>query len=211
MGNSKLRRDGSRAQFILGSGSPRREDLLKAAGYTFTREPPRTRELIVPGEEPIVAAVRLAIEKALDVLGRSSLGSVVLAADTIVVCGRRIYGKPRDTAHAADMLMSLAGRNHDVITGWAILQRHETTGSLQSIVASCRSVVRMREVPQREARLYAAGGEPLDKAGGYAVQGEGKRFIGAILGPVDNVIGLPVCHVVRGLGRFGIHLRDPIT
>jgi septum formation protein len=98
------------------------------------------------------------------------------------------------------MLLSLAGRNHFVWTAWAILP----VGSRSPECGISRSTVRMREISRSEAEAYAASGEPLDKAGAYAAQGEGRRFIGAIVGPLDNVIGLPMAPVVRALARSGI-------
>ncbi|MFN2427487.1 MAG: nucleoside triphosphate pyrophosphatase [Candidatus Binatia bacterium] len=126
----------------------------------------------------------------------------VLAADTTVVVGERILGKPSDTREAADMLLSLAGRNHIVLTAWALLGPHGRPVAPECGVS--RSIVRMREISRAEAEAYASTGEPMDKAGGYAAQGEGRRFIGAIVGPLDNVIGLPMAPVTAALARSGI-------
>ena len=200
------------SELVLASGSPRRRELLSGAGFTFRIDVSDVDESIREGEAPVDATLRLAIEKAEAVAERrhssaqgttspaDSRREVVLAADTTVILGERILGKPADQREAAQMLLSLAGRNHLVLTAWALL-------GVDGGVAECgvsRSTVRMREVSRAEAEAYAATGEPMDKAGGYAAQGIGRRFIGAIVGPLDNVIGLPMTPVVRALARAGV-------
>ena len=118
------------------------------------------------------------------------------------VVGDRILGKPADRREAAEMLLSLAGRNHFVLTAWALLPVPPAEALPESGIV--RSTVRMREISRMEADAYAATGEPMDKAGGYAAQGEGRRFIGAIEGPLDNVIGLPMTPVLAALARAGV-------
>jgi len=145
------------------------------------------------------ATARLAIEKAQVVLARCAPDDVVLAADTAVVVEDRILGKPSGSAQAAEMILSLSGRNHHVLTAWAVL-----VPAGLAVSGVCRSTVRMREISHAAAREYADTAEPLDKAGAYAAQGIGKRFIAAIEGPLDNVIGLPVAPVARALARAGI-------
>lgn len=189
---------------VLASGSPRRRELLSGAGFTFTIDVSDLDESIHEGESPVAATTRLAIEKGEAVARRRAASGereLVLSADTTVVIGDRILGKPVDRADAARMLLSLAGRNHVVLTGWALLP---VGGGAAPECGISRSVVRMREISRREAEAYAATGEPMDKAGGYAAQGEGRRFIGAIVGPLDNVIGLPMTPVVAALARGGI-------
>lgn len=209
-------------RLVLASGSPRRRELLTVAGYRFEIDAADIDETIHAGESPVAATTRLAIEKAEAVAQRrgaavSSDGSAlpsgaahpgggaiefVLAADTTVVIGDRILGKPVDEREAADMLLSLAGRNHVVLTAWALLRAGTLFGTPECGIS--RSTVRMREISRAEAEAYAASGEPMDKAGSYAAQGEGRRFIGAIVGPLDNVIGLPMAPVVAALARSGI-------
>ena len=216
-------------QLILASGSPRRRELLAAAGFRFVIDVPDVDETIADAEPAVAATARLAIEKAEAVVARRSGNGrgraaghpqhemdaqdgmdaryamdveVVLAADTTVVLGDRILGKPASTIEAVEMLMSLAGRNHVVLTAWAVMRTH--ANGLAPECGVSRSIVRMREISRREAEAYAAGGEPMDKAGAYAAQGDGRRFIGAIQGPLDNVIGLPMVPVVRALAREGI-------
>ncbi len=199
-------------RLVLASSSPRRRELLGAAGFSFVIEPSSIDEVIAAGEDPWLATVRLAIEKAQAVVGRVGVRDVVLAADTAVVIDDRIIlGKPASRAEAVEMLLSLSGRNHVVLTAWAILcGRGCGQGSPQAGLGVevqggvSRSVVRMREIARREAEAYADTGEPMDKAGAYAAQGEGRRFIGAIVGPLDNVIGLPMIPVVMALARAGV-------
>jgi septum formation protein len=190
-------------RLILASGSPRRRELLTVAGFRFEIDAADTDETIRDGESPFDATSRLALEKAEAVLARRGRsGEVVLAADTTVVIGDRILGKPRDRKEAVEMLLSLAGRNHDVLTAWALL--HSDGGSAARQCGIVRSTVRMREIARAEAESYAASGEPMDKAGAYAAQGEGRRFIGAIVGPLDNVIGLPMEPVMAALANAGV-------
>lgn len=158
-------------------------------------------EEVVGGEHPIDAVLRLAFEKAAAVVPRVGVEDVVLAADTTVILDEGMLGKPEDEEDAARMLRRLAGRNHQVATGW-VLQRAGVATSGYTV-----STVRMRDINWAEARAYATSGEPLDKAGAYAVQGEGRRFIVCVLGSVDNVIGLPVNQVAAALGSFGIRPR----
>jgi len=193
-------------RLILASGSPRRRELLTTHGFVFEIDVPDVDETILPHEPPVDATTRLAIEKAEAVAtrrkGRAAEAEIVLAADTTVVVGDRILGKPATTKDAVDMLLSLSGRNHFVWTAWAMMPvgGSRDTGECGAF----RSVVRMREISRAEAAEYVATGEPMDKAGAYAAQGEGRRFIGAIVGPLDNVIGLPMTPVVRALATFGV-------
>jgi len=195
-------------RLVLASGSPRRRELLTVAGYKFEIDAADIDETIHEGESPVAATTRLAIEKAEAVVYRRSAEpsggapALVLAADTTVVVGERILGKPGDVREAAEMLLSLAGRNHVVLTAWALLRVGAPRATPECGIS--RSTVRMREISHAEAEAYAASGEPMDKAGAYAAQGEGRRFIGAIVGPLDNVIGLPMAPVVAALSRGGI-------
>jgi septum formation protein len=197
-------------RLVLASGSPRRRELLTHAGFTFEIDVADIDESIEDGESPPVATSRLALEKAEAVVARRAgraESEVVLAADTTVVVGSRILGKPANACEAAEMLLSLAGRNHDVLTAWALLGTRANGSPLQHGIV--RSTVRMREIARTEAEAYAATGEPMDKAGAYAAQGEGRRFIGAIVGPLDNVIGLPMEPVIAALARAGVLPGQP--
>jgi len=192
-------------RLVLASESPRRRHLLEQAGYEFDVLPSNIQEQVVAGEGPTATAIRLALEKALAVGPAVEAGRVVLAADTVVVIGDRLYGKPRDEPDAVRILGELLGRNHDVITAWALVptaRPHATTTGF------CRSTVRMREAGTREIAEYVRSGEPMDKAGAYAAQGDGGRFVAAVVGPLDNVIGLPVEPVRRALREAGILARS---
>jgi septum formation protein len=190
---------------VLASSSPRRRSLLAENGFEFTVSPADVDETLAPDEPPEEAAMRLAVEKALVTRGRIGAESVVLAADTCVVCPSGILGKPADFDDALRMLALLSGRNHQVITCWAVLParvppEHGVTGA-------SFSTVRMRDISRREAVAYASGPEPYDKAGAYAVQGDGRRFIAAVIGPLDNVVGLPLTPVRAALAHFGVTPR----
>lgn len=141
--------------------------------------------------------VRLAREKALACA--TSSDSVVLGADTTVVLDGRILGKPEGETEAAEMLLSIAGRTHVVVTGWALArdERIVEDGFETTLVS-------MSSVDREDARAYAASGEPLDKAGAYALQGDGARFVSSIGGSRSNVVGLPLKPVVAALRRTGI-------
>jgi septum formation protein len=160
-------------------------------------ESPDVDETVIEGEDPDRMVVRLARQKALACA--TGADSVVLGADTTVVLDGRILGKPKGEAEAVEMLMSISGRTHVVITGWALALgfRIVEDGFDTTLVA-------MRTVDPVEAATYAASGEPLDKAGAYALQGDGARFVSSIGGSRSNVVGLPLKPVVGALRRVGI-------
>lgn len=188
---------GSVPDLILASSSPRRSLLLSVAGFEFSVQTPEVDEEVVKGEDPDRMVVRLAREKALAALTED--GSVALGADTTVVLDGVILGKPKDEVEAADMLLSIAGRTHLVLTGWAIAQN-------ESIIEDGfdSSLVSMHAVTRDEAIAYADSGEPLDKAGAYALQGDGARFVSGVAGSRSNVIGLSLQPIVAALRRAGI-------
>jgi septum formation protein len=173
---------------VLASTSPRRRELLRGAGFRFSIAEPDVDESALPGESPESLAPRLALAKARAVVSRVDADACVLGADTVVVIDGELLGKPRDEAEAVEMLLRLAGRTHRVLTGFALVVRSlglEDTGVVES-------AVRMHSVDRAAAERYAATGEPLDKAGAYAAQGEAGRFVAEIVGSRANVIGLPV-------------------
>jgi septum formation protein len=175
---------------ILASASPRRRDLLAGAGVAFEVLPAEIDEAPQPGEAPEALAERLAREKALAVARRVGAPPprLVLGSDTIVVLGAEVLGKPRDARHAEELLGRLVGRVHRVVTGVALA---ESAGlGVRSLTVSSR--VTMHPAGAEEIRRYVAGGEPLDKAGAYALQGEGRRFVAGVEGSESNVIGLPL-------------------
>ena len=170
------------------------------AGYEFSVQSPDIDEVRLPDEPPEDFVVRMAREKAAAVVGTVQAGSCVLGFDTCVVLEGRIYGKPEDEAEAAEMLLSLAGRTHTVYTGYclAIADSEDTEAGIDA------SRVTMRKVNDAEAQAYAESGEPLDKAGGYALQGAGRGFVDHVDGLRSTVIGMPLEHVVDLLTRRGI-------
>ena len=186
---------------ILASGSPRRRDLLSRAGVRLEVRPPDVPEETRDGESPEDLVDRLAGEKALAVARRvgAEPRRWVLGADTIVVLGRSILGKPTDARHAEELLGSLVGRAHRVITGVALV----ASDTLEMRRVRVESRVTMRPATADEIAPYVAGGEPLDKAGAYAAQGEGRRFIDRIAGSETNVIGLPMDETLALLREVG--------
>lgn len=185
---------------VLGSNSPRRRDLLTASGFAFEVSAPDIDERALRGESAEAQARRLALEKARVVAGRSAREACVLAADTLVVVDADVLGKPRDVDEAVEMMLRIQGRTHRVLTGFALVVRAlgvEEHGVVES-------EVRMHPVDRETARAYARTGEPLDKAGAYAAQGEGGRFVAEIRGSRTNVIGLPMETVIAQLAKLGV-------
>ena len=180
---------------ILASQSPRRRELLTTAGIPFTVRVREVEEIRAPGEPPDAYARRLARAKA--EAAWENLDEIVLGADTVVVLGdvldQQVLEKPRDPADARDMLARLAGREHTVIT--AICLRHP--GGVQ--VDSTATRVRFAPLTECEIADYVASGEPMDKAGAYAIQGLASKFVERVEGCYFNVIGLPLSQVYRYL------------
>ena len=182
---------------VLASASPRRQELLRNAGIAFEVQPAHISEDPLPGELAKDCAERLAREKALAV-ARQRPHDVVLGADTVVVVEGQLLGKPVDAADAARMLRLLSGRTHQVITGVCLV------AGGQWLVASETTSVTMSEISETEIADYVAGGEPMDKAGAYAIQGIASRWIPRIEGDYCNVMGLPVALVFRLLRQAGV-------
>jgi len=184
---------------VLASASPRRQELLRNAGIAFTVQPADIDESPRDGELPVECAQRLAREKAL-AISRSRPQDCVLGADTIVVIDEKILGKPCDAADAARMLRLLSGRTHEVITGVCLVRT--VAGSRRPVTASETTLVTMCEISDEDIREYIATGEPMDKAGAYAIQGMASRWIPRIEGDYSNVVGLPVALVYRMLQEW---------
>jgi len=185
---------------VLASTSPRRRELLTRAGFRFEIAAPDVDESALAGESAESLAQRLALAKARAVARRAPREACVLAADTVVVIDGELLGKPRDPAEAVEMLLRLAGRTHRVLTGFALVVpalAREESGVEESFV-------RMHAVDRATAEGYAATGEPLDKAGAYAAQGEGGRFVAEIRGSRANVIGLPLEALEPRLAALGV-------
>ena len=190
-----------RRDFIyLASASPRRCALLEQIGVPFEARPAEVCEARRPRELPGAYVTRLAREKADKIWNdvEAGLARPVLAADTAVVIDGRVLGKPRDTEEALQMLADLSGRSHSVLT--AVVVRH---GPRVSSELSA-SKVRFRATTEQERLAYCATGEPLDKAGGYAIQGMGAIFIENISGSYSSVMGLPVAVTAQLLQDFGL-------
>ena len=183
---------------VLASASPRRQELLRNAGIPFSVQPADIDEAPITGESPQECAVRLAREKALAVF-HSRPSQFVLGADTIVVVENSILGKPRDADDAAHMLHWLSGRTHAVITGVCLVR--PIAGEGQPIAASETTLVTMTRLSDEEIRAYVTTGEPMDKAGAYAIQGIASRWISRIEGDYSNVVGLPVARVYAMLQK----------
>jgi septum formation protein len=186
-----------RARLVLASSSPRRAEILTTLGIPFVADPADVDEEVRPGESGEAAASRLASEKAALVASRRP-ESWVLAADTLVLLDGGILGKPGDDAEAAGMLQRLAGRDHRVVT--AVRLRRGAGPGVEDVVLSA---VRISPMTAEEIRWYVATREPRDKAGAYAVQGLGARFIESVSGSYTNVMGLPARAVYRLLRESG--------
>ena len=191
---------------VLASASPRRQELLRNAGIEFTVLPADVDEIPFEGEDACACAQRLAREKAWKVW-RARPGDVVLGADTIVVVDGTILGKPVDHNDAVRMLRLLAGRTHQVVTGVCLVRlnlvrlnlvRSNLVRANEDTVVDCETTwVTMAELSEQEILDYVATGEPMDKAGAYAIQGIASRWIPRIEGDYSNVVGLPVARVYR--------------
>jgi nucleoside triphosphate pyrophosphatase len=186
-------------RLVLASASPRRAELLEAAGFTCDVSPADVDETPRTGEPPEGYAVRLAREKAASVAGRQADSSPILAADTVVVsAGGRILGKPADRAEARDMLKMLSGDVHKVHTAVVL----HLSGQVLAELVTTR--VRFARLSESEIDWYVQTGEPDGKAGAYAIQGRASRFIDWIEGSWSNVVGLPVATVYRMLKDAGV-------
>jgi septum formation protein len=183
---------------ILASASPRRRELLALLGVDFEVRPSTVEEKQIAGESGERYVARLAREKAEDVARAvGSRAAVVLGADTEVILDHRAVGKPQSDAHAAEMLRSLAGRAHDVLTAICVIPLDG--GAPREEVVSTR--VHFGPMSDEEIAAYVATGEPRDKAGAYGIQGGAAKFIERIEGCYYNVMGLPVAALYRSLSH----------
>ncbi len=184
---------------ILASNSPRRRELLHQIGIPFVSRPADVDESAKPGEKPEEYAVRVALDKARTAARKAGEG-IVLAADTVVVSGGALLGKPSSPDDAARMLKLLSGREHDVITGVAVID----AGKGFERTAFERTRVKFKALSDREIAAYVATGEPLDKAGAYGIQGKGALLVEKLDGCYFNVVGLPLTLAARLLEEFGL-------
>lgn len=188
------------SKVVLASASPRRRELLAQVGITLRTVPAAVDETVLAGESAERHVVRLSEAKALAIAARREVpGRWFIGSDTVVVRDATILGKPVDAADAAAMLRSLAGRAHQVVTGFAVHDR--ATGRMLSGAVVTR--VWIKPLTAREIAGYLATGEPFDKAGAYAVQGQGAFMVPRIEGSYSNVVGLPLCEVLAALEQLG--------
>ena len=194
----------NRSRLILASKSPRRSELLKKAGLTFSVIPSDFDEDTVALSNPDSDVVTLAESKALDV-SRKHPDAWVIGADTIVLIGRKILGKPASAEEAFEMLQRLSGKTHQVLTGYCICCKKKNRVFSETV----KTDVNFKRLTDAEINWYIQTGEPFDKAGGYAIQGIGSFLVRSINGSYTNVVGLPVCEVMEHLIREGAVELNP--
>ena len=181
-------------KIVLASGSPRRSEIMNSVGWPFVKDVPDIDESERDGESPEDYVRRLALEKAQAVAG-SHPGEMVLAADTTVVINGKIIGKPTDESHAREMIEMLSGNWHEVLTGVAVAKNGSAEVGMQ------RTRVKFAAMSDKEIEFLVREGDPLDKAGAYAVQAQAALFIEAIEGDYWNVVGLPISLVYEMVKR----------
>lgn len=186
---------------ILASASPRRKELLEKTGLIFKIEPSNYNENIPFNLEPHEFARKLSLEKARAVAVNHN-NSIVIAADTFAVFNGRILGKPRNKKDAREILQTISGNYHSVITGFSIID----TGTNKALSKSVETKVYIRNLTLAEIKAYVKSGEPLDKAGAYAIQGLGSIFVERIDGDYDNVVGLPLSALTEVLKEFDTNI-----
>ena len=186
---------------VLASGSPRRRELLEMLGIKELKIiPPETEETLLPGRSPEKQAAMISAAKARDVAARCDIRDTVIAADTIVVTGGKIFGKPGNKEEAVYMLSELSGKSHTVYTGLTVINGGSEMTEIES------TTVKFRDIGDREIEAYVESGEPADKAGAYGIQGKGALFVESINGDYCNVMGLPLCRLGLMLKKMGVNL-----
>ena len=188
-------------RIVLASASPRRKELLEQIGVRFEVEPTEYDEETTSSSEPRKMARELSLGKA-RAAARKHRKALIIAADTLVVLGGRVFGKPHTNAQAREMLRALNGRTHSVVTGFTILD----TESGKVLSRSVETEVHMRKLTPKEIDSYVRTKEPLDKAGGYAIQGWGVVLVDRIEGDYSNVVGLPLSALAESLREFGVRV-----
>jgi MAF protein len=192
---------------VLASNSPRRRELLALGGWMFHVRPAEVDETPHRREAPGPYVLRLAESKARACAVAAREDGIVVAADTTVAVDRDLLGKPRDMAEATEMLRRLRGRTHQVYTGIGVLRVAD--GAFLSDL--CSTDVPMRPYSDEEIEAYVASGDPLDKAGGYAIQHAGFHPVEALAGCYASVMGLPLCHLTRLLRQLGVQPKTDIA
>jgi septum formation protein len=186
-------------RIVLASASPRRKELLEQIGVRFEVEPTEYDEETTSSSEPREMARELSLGKA-RAAARKHRKALIIAADTLVVLGGRVFGKPHTNAQAREMLRALNGRTHSVVTGFTILD----TESGKVLSRSVETEVHIRKLTPKEIDSYVRTKEPLDKAGGYAIQGWGVVLVDRIEGDYSNVVGLPLSALAESLREFDV-------
>lgn len=189
----------AQADLILASASPRRTMLLKQLGLSFRVIPSTVEEVFGPHLTPAEVVESLSHLKASDVATQNATADLVLGADTIVVHEGRILGKPTDAADAARMLGAISGNWHQVYTGYTLIDPRRG----RTVSGHCTTEVRIRDLTAREISAYIATGEPMDKAGSYAIQELGSLLVAEIRGEYTNVVGLPIPSVDAAWRELG--------
>lgn len=185
---------------ILASKSPRRQELLARMGLEFTVKASRIDEKMDPFAHPSDEVARISLAKAQAVVGSCNPEDIIISADTIVVCDGLMMGKPHSESEAFSMLRRLSGRDHQVMTGLTVIGGGRTEN------LTVTTTLRFRALSDQEIRNYIATGEPMDKAGGYGIQGLASMFVVGLDGDYYNVMGLPICTLTVLLRRFGVKL-----
>lgn len=190
----------SNHDLILASNSPRRRQLLSLTGWEFDSQPADLDESLLAGEDPASYVIRLAVCKAKVVAGKIVGKSIVVAADTTVADGDAVLGKPESAEQAKSMLRGLRGHSHKVYTGLAVCD-----GCQENLISDlCMTEVPMRNYSDVEVEAYVDSGDPLDKAGAYAIQHPVFQPVERIQGCYASVMGLPLCHLQRSLAQLGL-------
>jgi septum formation protein len=186
-------------KIVLASASPRRRELLELIGLVFEVDPGNAAEDLDPELSPHELAKTISLQKALEV-ARKHVNAIVIAADTFIVFQGRIIGKPATEAGAKEILTTLCGTSHSVITGFTVLD----TGDNRTVSRAIETIVHMKQLTPDEIDAYIRTKEPMDKAGAYAIQGTGSLIVDRIEGDYFNVIGLPLRSLAECLKQFGI-------
>jgi len=192
------------SRLLLASASPRRAEILRGAGFSFRTRPASVDETPRRGESPRKLVARLAREKALVAASHSAAPALILGADTEVVIGRQIFGKPSSHADARRMLRLLSGKTHTVLTGLTLLRLPLGARRPRLISAVESTRVTFANLSPREIAAYVATREPMGKAGAYAIQGRGGKFVTRIEGCYFNVVGLPLARLCLMLQEMGV-------
>ncbi|OGO59358.1 MAG: septum formation protein Maf [Chloroflexi bacterium RBG_19FT_COMBO_47_15] len=188
-------------KIILASGSPRRKELLEKIGLKFEVESSNYEEDIYPGLQPHDVAQKISLKKA-EIVASKHKNVVIIAADTFIVFDGQILGKPSTVNESRKMLQKLNGKSHSVITGFSVID----TAKNKTLSRSVETIVFLKKLTPSEIDTYVKSKEPLDKAGGYAIQGLGAVIVDRIEGDYLNVVGLPLSALTEALKEFGIHI-----